>query len=362
MNNIITNEKIIITTTPSGHEKSINVIHVKGTHKGPHVHIQTSVHGSELQGNLVINGLLTYLKKHEINGSLTLIPLANPMATDNKISTFTQGRFHPETGENWNRLYQDVSQYLNLEEIINAQDIKKTAKAAIQKALTKVFNKDSEYGPKSSSLLAYRLQSLASKADIVLDLHTGPIATDYLYARKDKKELARDLNSPHTILITNSFDGAMDEASFMPWNLIEKKCQEEKKDIGLPFEVYTLELGSEEFISSKKAKKQANNIINYLSKRNVVKEAIEIEKVESFESGLENFVSYNVPKGGLVEFLKSPGDKVEKGEPLYKIFVNSDIGFNEEEVLSLQSGVIINHAPSSALSQGTCVYQVLNKN
>jgi predicted deacylase len=362
MSNTISNEKIVITTTPSGHEKSINVIHVKGTGDGPHVHIQSSVHGSELQGNLVIHNLLSYLKKHEINGSMTIIPLANPMATDNKVSTFTQGRFHPETGENWNRLYQDITNELNLDEIIGAKDIKKVAKESIQNALTKVYNTNSEYGHKSSSFLAYKLQSLASKADIVLDLHTGPIATDYLYARKDNKERSRDLNFPHTILITNLFAGAMDEASFMPWYTIEKHMQEANIISNNLFEVYTIELGSEEYISSQKAKNQSQNILSFLSKRAVVNESIKIQNCSFYESDLENFVSYNTPKGGLVEYLKAPGEEILKGEPLYKIFLSDDLGFKEEEVLAVESGIVINHAPSSALSRGTCVYQVLNRN
>lgn len=361
MSNTITSEKIVITTTPTGHEKSINVISVTGTKTGPHVYIQSSVHGSELQGNLVIHNLLEYLKKYDINGSMTIVPLANPMATDNKVSTFTQGRFHPETGENWNRLYQDISHDLNLEEIINAKDIKQTAKKAIQSALTKAYNKGSEYGHKSSSLLAYQLQSLASKADIVLDLHTGPVATDYIYARKDKKEKSRDLNFPHTILITNLFAGAMDEASFMPWHTIEKHIEKVHHKTEDLFEVYTIELGSEEYISSQRAENQTNNILSFLSKRSVIKETIKVQDCEPFESDLENFVSYNTPKGGLVEYLKTPGQKVVKGEPLYKLYLQNDLGFTEENVLALESGVVINHAPSSALSKGTCVYQVLNR-
>src|SRR5690606_31905720 len=86
---------------PSGDQLSLTLYRITGKQPGPHVHIQASVHGAELQGNLVIMELLRQFKTTPINGSITLIPLANPQATNTKFGTLTQGRYNPITGNNW---------------------------------------------------------------------------------------------------------------------------------------------------------------------------------------------------------------------------------------------------------------------
>ena len=52
-----------IGDNPSGTPLKISVFHLQGKEPGPHVHIQASVHGAELQGNLVIFQLLQYFEK-----------------------------------------------------------------------------------------------------------------------------------------------------------------------------------------------------------------------------------------------------------------------------------------------------------
>jgi len=352
-----------IQTLATGRSHSLNVHTITGDTTGPHVYIQASVHGSELQGNLVIRELINYAKTNILKGMITLVPMANPKASENKVSTFTQGRFHPETGDNWNRLYTDVSSQIDFEKIFSKsshyQELVTLFKSEIKASLNKLYNENSSYGIKSEKILAYHLQDLASSADIVLDLHTGPVACEYLYTRSDHQELASDLGFPFVIQIPHEFDGAMDEASFMPWVVFEKECLKRNIAIDKPFEAYTLELCSEEVIDSKLAALQADRIINFLKLRGLFDGVTQTPCKHTHSASLESFKSYYSPRGGLIEFMKKPSEKVNAGDELYRLYDFSDNSLPFYSIKAENSGFIINHSPSAAVSQGICVYQVL---
>ena len=50
----------------------------------PNVYIQANMHGAEVQGNAVIFQLLELLKYCDIQGNITLVPYANPVACNHK--------------------------------------------------------------------------------------------------------------------------------------------------------------------------------------------------------------------------------------------------------------------------------------
>ena len=79
--------------------------------KGPHLYLQSGVHGAELQGHLVIQELIRQLPELLQKGSVTCIPCANPMGLNHKIGEFTAGRYHPVSRENWNRHYLELPKH-----------------------------------------------------------------------------------------------------------------------------------------------------------------------------------------------------------------------------------------------------------
>jgi predicted deacylase len=355
MSTKIVEEKIPLYSMPSGHKLDLTAYHIQGDKLGPHVHIQASVHGSELQGSLVLFKLLERLKNEEICGSFTLIPLANPLATNNKQSTFTQGRYSQVTGNNWNRLYHDVTPELDFDDCLSEQgDLRQKFKQHLKVILQANVKKRKDYGIPHDILCSSTLQIMAAKADIVLDLHTGPCATEYLYAPLHLKKHAEDLALPFHILIPSEFAGAMDEACFTPWFHFEKHCSEQSREYGAPFEAYTLELGSEEKLCSEQAEKQVQVITSYLSARSIL--SCEQQSKPVLQQDLSAFKSYHCPAGGLIEYLKKPGEFVKKGDGLYLLHLAHKPCLT---IQANQDAYIINHTPSASLIQGSCVYQVL---
>lgn len=348
--------KTKLYTLPSGHDLDLTTCTIDSGRPGPHVHIQASVHGSELQGSLVIQQLKENLKL--IKGKVTLIPLANPLGTNNKISTFTQGRYHPGTMSNWNRLYVNVCEHLDIpswvQENKTSDQLVAKFKETLKETFRQNFEQDQAYGIDSEKILVYHLQSLAASADIVLDLHTGPCATHYLYVPEHLQEAAQDLKLPFHLLIPPEFAGAMDEACFIPWFHFNNAC----KELGLshhPFEAYTVELGNEEVVCSEQAKSDFAMIMHFLSKRGLVEHHDFSGPV--FQQKLESFKTYYAQSGGLIEYLQSPGDKVQKGDDLYKI--HSPTHGTTQTITAVHDAYIINHTPSAALMEGSIVYQVL---
>lgn len=367
-------KNIPVKELPSGDQLSLTLYRVTGTRPGPHVHIQASVHGGELQGNLVIMELLRILAKQPINGSITLIPMANPQATNTKAGTQTQGRYNSVTGNNWNRNYTDTSALIDCAAFLQEHkdsswpEIKKAYKQTIFDTCNKELNKLSaeHLHVSENRKLNLLLQKIASSADIVLDLHTGPVACRYLYSAEYQKHIAPDLLAPYTLIIPNEFAGAMDEACFMPWIKLHKEMENKGLHQAAEFFSFTVELGSEEKVSSKEAREDCARLLYFLYKQKVLDENL-IDQLEPGKWGeLANYFTYYASSGGLFEPIIDPGQEFKKGDVLAKIhrprsimsLVEVDLAILE--IKAIHDGVLINHTPTAAVSEGMEILQILS--
>ncbi len=338
--NSIKTELIPYKTLPSGDQSSLIKYIIKGINDGPQVYIQSSLHGAELQGNAVIYLLLEYLKDNPINGKIEIIPQANPEGLNSKILKYTQGRYNLETGDNWNRLYFD---FLEDSDLVDLNDIK----GSFSKILDTYYHKSNK-----PYYLNYLLQKNAIKADIVLDLHTAPVGTRYLYVPEYAFEKGKDLKFPFNIIIPPGFAGALDEAIFTPWLKLSKD-----KNIDVPVEAYTLELGGEEIIDLKEANTDLNRILHLFSKRGVITSPIKFEE-KQFYSKLENFKTYYSKKPGLYNFNFKVGDFFQKNDNLCDI-INFKPSLSKTEFLAPSDGILINRYPSSNVSEHAELFQAL---
>jgi predicted deacylase len=364
-----------IKTLPNGDTQNLRVFPMRGTGPGPKVYIQANVHGAEVQGNAVIFELMNFFSNHEFKGSITFVPMANPQALIHKSGTFTQGRFNPQSGKNWNRNYTDITEcsHFNLSEFVNenneSENVVNNFKEYLYLSLEKEKENLSKRGlseDKSPNLI---LQELAAPADIILDLHTGPKATRYLYAAEYAKDKVKDLPFPFTLLIPNEYAGAMDEACFIPWVKLKEFYEKQGTDFKIPIESYTIELGSEEIISMSEAKGDAARILHLFSQRGIVQEkdleGIFLPKTEQRVAILSDYKTYYAPKGALVEYIAAPGDFVAKDQLLYRLLNFSNLHHEDDlseclqEVLAQEDCYVINHCPSAVINKGTPLYQVM---
>lgn len=357
-------ETITIGQQGNANPLDLRLFHFEGNKCDQSAFLQANVHGAEIQGNAVIYQILVALRNNPdiICGKITLLPQANPLAAITKMGTWTLGRFNPVTGDNWNRLYKDILANQSLDQFTKKDFNKQQFKAHLEKAIDQKLLELKEYGENENALLNLHLQKLAARADYVLDLHTGPIACDYLYVAEYLKEKSKDLNFPHHLIIPNEFGMAMDEASFMPWIHLKKALENSGKNYDIPFESYTLELGSEEVINTELAKKQAAKIMQYLLKRelisdNPLKEHLNLETPKTCL--LSDYKTYYAPKGGLVEYHAKPGQEVKKGEILFSVLSFEDPDRLLEKYHAKKDCLIINHTTSGNIRKGMELYQVM---
>ena len=86
---------MVVAQNASGRNMNVPIYRMKGARPGPTVYIQSSIHGAEVQGNVVIYHLIQRLKDMDICGEIILVPNCNPIGTNIKAGEYTLGRFDP---------------------------------------------------------------------------------------------------------------------------------------------------------------------------------------------------------------------------------------------------------------------------
>lgn len=374
-------QHIPIKSLVSSDELTIKVFKFQSETPGPFIHLQANVHGAEVQGNMVLLHLLKYFKDHPFFGTIQIIPQANPMGINHKATTYTAGRFNPVTGQNWNRNYVDLMnlsyKQFDLNQFVQhslGQDwkiIKNNFKMQLITIIDEYLEYLKPYGLSDDVFLNTQLQRLAAPADIVLDLHTAPVAVNYLYAPEYLKEKAYDLNFPVHLLIPHEFSGAMDEACFTPWVKLNLQFQKMQSECPLEFEAYTLELGSEEVISLHRAKETSLQLLHYLELRGVLPQGSvhlpsPLQVLNPLQRPLKNFKGYFAPIGGLCSYTKKAGQECQKGEELARIYsfdsITTVMDLEKDlfvPILANENCLVTNITPSANLTQGMTVAQVL---
>tara|TARA_Y100000589_G_scaffold42337_1_gene35516 strand:- start:1834 stop:3018 length:1185 start_codon:yes stop_codon:yes gene_type:complete len=351
--------------------------------KGPHLYLQSGVHGAELQGNLVIQELIRQLPDLLQRGIVTCIPCANPIGLNHKIGEFTAGRYHPVSRENWNRNYlelpsKDTTDLWNWESILPMMQkndwVQIFRNYCIETLRQKLEIEKDQYALSLSKKLAWILQLEALHSDFMLDLHTGPLSIPYLYAADFSAFKSIDLGFDYTIVIPAEFGGAMDEACFMPWVHLQDRLAERGQEIEIPVESYTLELGNQEKVCTSSAINTLKSIFHFMMKREMVtKEALQewsdsvpfLQLCEdrfeySWANTLDEFVSYRAPESGLIEYLVNPGSCVETGQAIMEIHRPTECLERRTKVVeAVKPGVVINICQSAAVTEGMRLMDIL---
>ncbi|NQZ80828.1 MAG: succinylglutamate desuccinylase/aspartoacylase family protein [Colwellia sp.] len=370
--NEIKKEIMHVGEMASGAALTVPVYRLKGNKDAPSVYIQANMHGAEVQGNAVIFQLLELLKDTEIKGDITLVPYANPVGCNHKNGEYTLGRFDPITGMNWNRMYHFDSDMIKpfVRESIGKDD--RTIEENFKKLMIDSIEQKLDhniFGLTTGQRIAYQLQRLAHQADYVLDLHTGPISSKHLYCPEYAKESAKYFDIPHTLLIPNSFDGALDEATFCPWWYLQDAFAE----LGIKFSIssqtlnkesFTVELGSQEQIDLDVALEDAMSILNYLHYKKVIAAPqYQPKEMTRYACYLKDYKAFYSPMGGMVDYLAEFGKPLPAGEPLARILRMDNYGDGDPlHYLSLDHQVIpILHFASASVNQGTELYKVFSQ-
>ncbi len=173
-----------------------------GAESGPTVYLQGNLHGPEIFGTALLIELIEIMKKKKtFKGKIIIVPCANPMGVIQVAYNSMVGRWNPQSGNNWNRIFP-INPFTSHEE----------EKLFYQKVLA-------DKNVSSESRLVGILRTLSSGADYVLDIHTtGSLSAEHLFTYPWMQENFYALNVP-VYLSLNPLDsaGAFDESHVLPF-------------------------------------------------------------------------------------------------------------------------------------------------
>ncbi|MGK7883275.1 MAG: succinylglutamate desuccinylase/aspartoacylase family protein [Crocosphaera sp.] len=362
----------------SGDEFFLQIYKFLGKKRGKKVYIQSNLHGSEIVGNAVISQLINFLsglKKNQIDGEICLLPICNPLGTNQRNHFFSSGRYNSYDGKDWNRIFWDYEKVCqDLDEFVNnnikfdlltiQENFLQKQKTAFAKQLEKI-NKPS--GAPLFEQYRYQLQSLSMDANYLIDIHSSSNqCIDYLFCFPgQQQESAKYFQIDYGILM-DTYDGdAFDEAFMKPWLALEKKFEKAGRKIIVDRESWTLELGSGMTMNPNSIKTGFQGIINYLVKKGILNlPDYSLRSQDITLVSRQNIKSYYAPTGGMIQNRLSLQYPVKKGDKLYEILSFNKQG-NLPEVINIyaeKNGFIFDISTNYSVNQGEYVLALFSPN
>ena len=161
---------IALPSPAAGTTRSLSYLRFGQPGQGPKAYIQASLHADELPGMLVahhLRALLTGLEQQgKLLGEVILVPVANPVGLAQTLLGTSQGRFDLRTGQNFNRMFHDLShdvwQRVQRELGQDAQANQRLIRAAIRASLAG-SERDQAAGDELSAQRLARLARMAAR-------------------------------------------------------------------------------------------------------------------------------------------------------------------------------------------------------
>ena len=359
----------------SGDILTLQIYKFIGQKPGKKVYIQANLHGAEIVGNAVIYELINFfsgLNKDAIAGEIWLVPVCNPLGTNQRDHFFSTGRFNSYDGINWNRIFWNYEkECLDLTEFARSQ-VKNSPEVIRKNYLQKIqtaWNQQLEKIQQPSGVpwriqYRYKLQSLCLDANYAIDIHSSSNqALDFIYCFQERQNNAKYFVLDYGILMSKYADGeTFDQAFLNPWLALEHELAKLGKNIVFDLESCTLELGSGMIINPQSVAKGVAGIKNYLAAKQILLNfAINHDHTMNIVPR-KNLINYYAPTGGMIQNRLKLGEKVKKGDRIYQI-----LSFNKQgklpTVINIRAetnGIIFNVATNESVNQGEFVLDILN--
>jgi predicted deacylase len=288
-------------------------------------YIQASLHADELPGMRTAwelkKALLELEAKGALKGVIELVPVANPLGLGQLLQGAHQGRFEFGSGKNFNRDFVELSEPVGqalagqLGDDAHANIV--LIRQAMRDALAALPAPASQLQGMQRVLLGH-----ACDADVVLDLHCDTDAALHMYALPQHwpqwRSLAAHLNVRVGLLAEDSGGSSFDEACSLPWLRLSRQFPEAQ--IPLACLATTLELGGQADTGKQQTEAWAQGILAFLAEQGFIDGDWPAAAAEPCEGmPFEGTELIFAPHPGVVTFLRSAGEWVEVGDPLFEV-------------------------------------------
>ncbi|WP_392482680.1 succinylglutamate desuccinylase/aspartoacylase family protein [Nostoc sp. C110] len=370
-------ESIVLRQMASGDRLSLQLYKFVGAKPGKKVYIQSNLHGAEIAGNAVIHQLIEFLltiNDTDLTGEIWLVPVCNPMGTNERAQHFSPGRYCVYEAKDWNRIFWDYEKeaddlvaFTKSQLHSDLEVVRQNYLTIIKQNFAKILEKINSYnGVPYTELFAYKLQNLSLDADYLIDLHSSTNqALDYIYYFQNREDSAKYFLLDFGILL-NKYDGdAFDEAFIKPWLALEACFKEFGREIKFDVEAWTLELGSGMQMNSDSVAKGIQGVKNYLAQKGVLEVSNLSDDTKTHDmtfASSSNRKKYYAIAGGMIQSRIALGSKVKTGEKLYQI-----LSFNKEgqlptviDVCAQHNGLVYDVATNQAVNEGEFVLGIIS--
>ncbi|NEU77989.1 succinylglutamate desuccinylase/aspartoacylase family protein [Nostoc sp. UIC 10630] len=370
-------ESIVLRQMASGDRLYLQLYKFIGAKPGKKVYIQSNLHGAEIAGNAVIHQLIEFLltiNDTDLTGEIWLVPVCNPMGTNERAHHFSPGRYCIYEAKDWNRIFWDYEKeaddlvaFTKSQLHSDLEVVRQNYLTIIKQNFVTILEKiHSSNGVPYTELFAYKLQNLSLDADYLIDLHSSTNqALDYIYYFQNREDSAKYFLLDFGILL-NKYDGdAFDEAFIKPWLALEACFKEFGREIKFDVEAWTLELGSGMQMNSDSVAKGIQGVKNYLAQKGVIQVSNLSEDTKTHEmtfASSSNRKKYYAIAGGMIQSRIALGSKVKTGEKLYQI-----LSFNKEgqlptviDVCAQHDGLVYDVATNQAVNEGEFVLGIIS--
>ncbi|QSJ18451.1 succinylglutamate desuccinylase/aspartoacylase family protein [Nostoc sp. UHCC 0702] len=370
-------ETITLRQMASGDRLFIQVYKFIGAQPGKKVYIQSNLHGAEIAGNAVIHQLIEFLltiNDADLVGEIWLVPVCNPMGTNERAQHFSPGRYCTYEAKDWNRIFWDYEKeaddlvaFTKSQLHFTPEVVRQNYLTIIQEQFAKLLEKiNSPMSVPFTENFRYQLQSLSLDADYLIDLHSSTNqALDYLYYFRNREDSAKYFLLDFGILL-DKYDGdAFDEAFIKPWLALEAVFQQLGREIRFDIEAWTLELGTGMQMNSDSVAKGVRGVKNYLVQKGVLQIPDLPHEIKNHEMTFctsSKRKKYYAIAGGMIQSRVELGSQVKAGDKLYQI-----LSFNKEsklptviDIFAQESGLVYDISTNQAVNQGEFVLGVIN--
>jgi uncharacterized protein len=376
--------EVVVRTNATGHELTAPVFHCHGRNETPLAYLQANVHGGELQGNAAILALFDLLEKEPPRGSLVIVPRVNPVSANQQVGDFVAGVYDLQTGNNFNRgylnltgpsrssssaCYVDAESFASVNRDATLREIRDGFREALRAALAAARSEAAAWGVEAKLEFALQIQEMAIEADVVLDLHTGDRTPRYLYAPEGATAAARAFGIPFVLEVPHRFAGALDEASFVPWqDLSNAFAKIGRTDVPRLVDAFTVELGSMNTFSLAQGAEDAKRIASALRHYGILDGDPDVPQHRIVTCNVNDYRSLYASFSGLVDAAVTPGTPVRQGDLVARLVDPSRCRSLPPrsrdavvEVRAPEDGVVLLLHAFSSISKGSRLASMMTK-
>jgi len=356
----------------SGDYLSLQVYKFRGFQPGKKVYIQSNLHGAEIAGNTVIFQLIEFLqtiKNTDLVGEIWLVPVCNPIGTNERSHHFASGRYCNYEGKDWNRIFWDyeketgdLSSFVQSQLQFPVEVIRDNYLRQIKDKFTAANSIINSRGVAYTNKYRYQLQSLSIDADYLIDLHSSTNqGLTYLYYFRNRHNSAKYFQLDFGILLDKYDGNAFDEAFIKPWLALESAFQGLGRNIQFDVEAWTFELGAGMQINPKSVAMGVWGIKNYLRHKGVIQTSLDSPRNSNSDTmslkSRSHDTRYYAPRGGMIQSRVELAEEVKTGDTLYQILT-----FNKEgklptimNIVAEQDGLVYDISTNQAVNEGEYV-------